>query len=132
MAKVKPFDAAEFLRDDVEMLAYIRAALEDGSPLLVASALGDVARARGMTKLSEETGLSRESLYKSLSGQRAPTTDTLFRVLAALDLKLDVRPVTPHLAAKRKMLPMKPRPQRPIKKSLRSGARSPAKQHEFA
>ncbi|ARU04727.1 putative addiction module antidote protein [Comamonas serinivorans] len=91
MVKTKPFDAAEFLTNDAEMLAYIQAALEDGDPLLVAAALGDVARARGMADLARKTGLSRESLYKGLSGESAPTTTTFFKVVEAFGLRLDIR-----------------------------------------
>ena len=59
--------------------------------LLGAAALGDIARARGMTQLARDTGLSRESLYKSLSGERAPSTDTLFKVMKALGFELKVQ-----------------------------------------
>lgn len=124
MAKIKPFDAAEFLQNDAEMLAYIRAALDDGDLLLVASALGDVARARGMSNLSASTGLSRESLYRSLSGKVVPTADTLFKVLLALDLKLDVQPIAAP-AVKRKAVVSKRPPARPVRKSLRPGVRTP-------
>ena len=68
----------------------MRQVMEDGNPALLGAALGDVARARGMSKLAKDTGLSRESLYKSLSGERAPSTDTLFKVMKALGLKLTV------------------------------------------
>ena len=57
----------------------------------VAAALGDVARARGMTQLARDTGLSRESLYKSLSGERAPSSDTLFKVIRAMGFKLSLQ-----------------------------------------
>ncbi len=66
--------------------------LTRSSGLLLGAALGDVARARGMSKLARDTGLSRESLYKSLSGERAPSSDTLFKVLKALGFKLTVAP----------------------------------------
>ncbi|KQP37463.1 addiction module antidote protein [Pseudorhodoferax sp. Leaf274] len=62
-------------------------------PALLAAALGDVAKARGMSQLARDTGLSRESLYKSLSGERAPSSDTLFKVLHALGLKITLSPV---------------------------------------
>ena len=75
--------------DDVE---YQRQVLEDGDPSLLAAALGDMARACGMAQLAKDTGLSRESLYKSLSGERAPSTDTLFKVMRALGFKLTVEP----------------------------------------
>jgi len=68
--------------------------MEDGDPALLAAALGDIARARGMTQLARDTGLSRESLYKSLSGERAPSSDTLFKVIHAMGFKLTVEPLT--------------------------------------
>jgi len=66
--------------------------LEDGDPTLLAAALGDIAKARGMTQLARDTGLSRESLYKSLSGERAPSSDTLFKVIHAMGFKLTLEP----------------------------------------
>ena len=64
--------------------------LEDNDPALLAAALGDIARARGMSELAKATGLSRESLYKSLSGERVPSTETLLKVIHALGLRLSV------------------------------------------
>jgi probable addiction module antidote protein len=92
MAKLKtrPFDMANYLSDEADVAEYMRQVMEDGDPALLGAALGDVARARGMTKLAKDTGLSRESLYKSLSGERAPSTDTLFKVMKALGLKLTI------------------------------------------
>ena len=90
--KTRPFDLVNYLQDEDDIAEYIRRVLEDGDPLLLGAALGDVARARGMSKLARDTGLSRESLYKSLSGERAPSSDTLFKVLKALGFKLTVAP----------------------------------------
>lgn len=92
MAKLKtrPFDMANYLSDEADVAEYMRQVMEDGVPALLGAALGDVARARGMSKLAKDTGLSRESLYKSLSGERAPSTDTLFKVTKALGLKLTI------------------------------------------
>jgi probable addiction module antidote protein len=92
MAKLKtrPFDMANYLNDEADVAEYMRQVMEDGDPALLGAALGDVARARGMSKLAKDTGLSRESLYKSLSGERAPSTDTLFKVMKALGLKLTI------------------------------------------
>lgn len=91
--KTRPFDASNYLQSDEDIAAYLQAAIEDGDPALLAAALGDVAKARGMTQLARDTGLSRESLYKSLSGERAPNSDTLFKVLRAMGFKLNVQPV---------------------------------------
>ena len=67
MAKIhtRPWDAAEHLETDEDMAAYLEAALEEGDPALVAAALGDIARAKGMAQIARETGLGRESLYKA-------------------------------------------------------------------
>lgn len=92
--KTRPFDAANYLNDEEDISAYLQVVMEDGDPELLAAALGDIARTRGMTQLAKDTGLSRESLYKSLSGERAPSSDTLFKVVRALGFKLTVQPVT--------------------------------------
>jgi probable addiction module antidote protein len=90
MAKMKtfPWDAAEHLNSEEEMAAYLEAALEEGEPALVAAALGDIARARGMTQLARETGLGRESLYKALSPNGNPEFSTILKVVRALGLRL--------------------------------------------
>jgi probable addiction module antidote protein len=88
----RPFDAANYLNSEEEMAQYLSVVLEDGDTSLLAAALGDIARARGMTQLARDTGLSRESLYKSLSGERAPNADTLFKVIRALGYELNIRP----------------------------------------
>ena len=73
------------------MAAYLEAALKEGEPSLVA-ALGDIARARGMTKLARETGLGRESLYKALSQSGNPEFSTIMKVVEALGLRLHASP----------------------------------------
>ena len=85
-----PYDVAEHLCTPEEMAAYLEACMEeaDGDAALVARALGDIARAKGMSQVASDTGLSRESLYKALSGDRNPTLDTVLRVVGALGLKL--------------------------------------------
>lgn len=90
----RSFDAAHYLQDEESIAEYLRAAVEDGDPALLAAALGDIARVRGMTQLARDTGLSRESLYKSLSGERAPNSDTLFKVIHAMGFKFSLEPVT--------------------------------------
>lgn len=89
----RPFDAANYLRDEDDVAEYLRQVLEEGDAAEIGAALGDIARARGMTRLARDTGLSRESLYKSLSGERAPSSDTLFKVMRALGFKLTVEPL---------------------------------------
>ncbi|MDD2976133.1 addiction module antidote protein [Aquabacterium sp.] len=89
--KLKAFDVADYLSSEEDMQAYLQVALEDGDPKLLAAALGDIAKARGMAQLAADTGLSRESLYKSLSGERAPSSETLFKVMKGLGFKLSVQ-----------------------------------------
>lgn len=91
--KTRPFDMANYLSSEEEIAEYLRQVLEDNDPAELAGALGDIARARGMTQLARDTGLSRESLYKSLSGERAPSSDTLFKVIHAMGFKLSLEPL---------------------------------------
>jgi len=84
------YDVAEHLRTPEEMAAYLEACLEeaDGDAAFVAKALGDIARAKGMTEVARDAGLSRESLYKALSGERTPSFDTILKVIGALGITL--------------------------------------------
>jgi len=86
------YDIAEHLRTPEEMAAYFEACLEeaDGDAAFIAKALGDIARVKGMSQIARDTGLSRESLYKALSGDRSPGFDTILKVMGALGLKLHV------------------------------------------
>ena len=88
--KTTRYDVAEHLRNPKEMAAYLEACLEEanGDAAFVAKALGDIARAKGMAQVARDAGLSRESLYKALSGERTPAFDTILKVLGALGLKL--------------------------------------------
>lgn len=88
--KTSRYDVTEHLRTPEEMAAYLEACLEeaDGDAAFVAKALGDIARAKGMTQVARDTGLSRESLYKALSGERTPSFDTILKVVEALGIKL--------------------------------------------
>jgi probable addiction module antidote protein len=88
------WDPAEHLETEADMAAYLEAALEEGDPALVAAALGDIARAKGMTQLARETGLGRESLYKALSPSGNPEFATVMKVVAALGLKLHAAPAS--------------------------------------
>ena len=84
------YDVAEHLRTPEEMAAYFEASLEEanGDAAFIAKALGDIARAKGMSQVARDAGLSRESLYKALSGERIPSFDTILKIVAALGLKL--------------------------------------------
>ena len=84
------WDPASHLSTVDDAAAYLEAALQDGNPLLVAAALGDIARAKGMSQIAREAGLGRESLYKSLSSSRNPELATVLKVISALGLQLHV------------------------------------------
>ena len=90
----KPFDVAEYLDTPAARGSYLRAMWEDsgGDPVMVATALGDVARAMGMSQIARDTGVAREALYKALSPQGNPELATIVRVLGAIGLELSVRP----------------------------------------
>lgn len=87
------YDVAEHLRTPKEMAAYLEACLQeaDGDAAFIAKALGDIARAKGMAQVARDSGLSRESLYKALSGDRSPGFDTILKVIEALGLKLHAK-----------------------------------------
>lgn len=87
------FDVQEHLRTPKQRAAYLEAAFEDGDPTLIANALGDVARAMGMADVARETGVTREGLYKALSGKGDPRLSTLAGVVKAMGLRLAVRPI---------------------------------------
>ena len=82
------FDPSKYLDDDEAIADYIRLAIEDGDPGLLAAALGDVARARGMTQVAQSAGLTREALYKALRPEAHSRFDTIQKVCKALGVKL--------------------------------------------
>ena len=86
--KTRPGDVVEHLETEEDMAAYLEAALEEGDPALVAAALGDIARAKGMSEIARETGLGRESLYKALSPEGNPEFATVLKIVKALGLRL--------------------------------------------
>ena len=93
MIKTRPFDMANYLNSDEDIAEYLVQALEDGDAALLAAALGDVARARNMAQLARDTGLTREGLYKALSGEGNPSLSTVMKVMKAMGLKLSVQPL---------------------------------------
>ena len=90
--KTRVWDVAEHLETKEDMAAYLEAALEDGGSALVAAALGDIARAKGMAYIARETGLGRESVYKALSPEGNPEFATVLKVVRALGLRLRATP----------------------------------------
>jgi probable addiction module antidote protein len=87
MPKLKPFDTSAFLDDDDVVAEYLAAALEDVNPDVFLAAVGQVAKARGMSAIAESTGLGRESLYKALTLGAKPRYDTVRKVLQGLGVK---------------------------------------------
>lgn len=85
--KISKWDVVEHLQTEEDMRLYFEACVEEGDTALIAAALGDIARARGMTQVARDTGLGRESLYKALSGEGNPEFDTIWKVAKALGLK---------------------------------------------
>ncbi len=88
--KTRPYDAANYLKTERQMTRYLQLALDDGSPALVADALGAIARAKGMAGVAQKAGLGRESLYKALSATGNPELGTVLKVIRALGLELRV------------------------------------------
>lgn len=90
--KLKKWDSSEHLQSEEDIANYLQACFDEAgdNPAFIAKALGNIARARGMSQLAKETGLGRESLYKSLSGEVSPSFDTILKVTTALGLKLTV------------------------------------------
>jgi probable addiction module antidote protein len=88
--KTMPWDASEHLKSEEDMAAYLEAAIEDGDAAVISAAIGDIARAKGMSQIASETGLGRESLYKALSPGGNPEFATILKVVRALGLKFHV------------------------------------------
>jgi probable addiction module antidote protein len=89
--KTTLWDPSEFLDSPESIAAYLEAAFEDGDPALIAAALGDIARAMGMTQLASRAGVTREALYKALSATGDPRLSTFLGVMKALGIKLTPR-----------------------------------------
>jgi probable addiction module antidote protein len=96
------FDASHYLDNAKSIAAYLTDILEANDAALLASALGDIARARGMTEIAKSAGITREALYKALRPDSAPRFDTVSRVCAALGVRLvaqAIHPATESVAA---------------------------------
>ena len=93
IAKTRPYDTANYLKNVEDIAGYLEAVLDVGDPELVAAALGDIARSKGMTQLARATGLGRESLYKALSPNGNPELATVLKVVRALGMTLTVKPL---------------------------------------
>jgi len=97
--KLRKWDSAEHLKTEEDMVMYLEACMEEAGDdaAFIAKALGNIARAKGMTQLAKETGLGRESLYKALSGEGNPSFGTILKVMHALGIKL--HPEIAHVRA---------------------------------
>ena len=93
LSEIPEFDAAEYLANDEDVAAYLTTILEENDAALLAAALGDIARARGMTQVAKDSGITREALYKALRPDASPRFDTVARVCKALGMKLVAQPV---------------------------------------
>jgi len=86
--KLKKWDVVEHLQTNEDMALYLEACLEEADPALIAAALGDIARARGMSQMAHDTGLTRENLDRALSGEGNPDFSTVIKVVKTLGLQL--------------------------------------------
>jgi probable addiction module antidote protein len=87
-----PWDAVDNLTSLEAERAYLESAFEDGDPAVIAAVIGDIARARGMSQIARDAGVSREAMYKSFRREGNPTLETLTNVMKALGMKLSVHP----------------------------------------
>lgn len=88
------YDTADYLKTEEDIAAYLEAVMEDGDPALITAALGDIARAKNVSQLARDVGMSREGLYKALSGEGNPTFATVMNVARALGLRMTFQ--VPH------------------------------------
>lgn len=96
ISELPEFDASDYLDSEEAISAYLNSILEENNPALLASALGDIAKARGMTKIAKDAGLTREALYKALRPNASPRFDTISRVCQSLGVKLVVQSINAH------------------------------------
>jgi probable addiction module antidote protein len=93
MVETRPFDVQNYLTTPEDRAAYLDAILDEGDPSLIASGLGEIAKAIGVTEFSRRTGISREAIYKGLVPGGNPTLDTIAKATKALGLRLTVAPI---------------------------------------
>lgn len=100
--KTTRWDASEYLDNDEAIAAYLNAAFEEGDPAFIAASIGHVAKAKGMSQIARETGLSRENLYRALGDGGNPELSTMTKVMRALGMRIRIAPAAPARPAKRK------------------------------
>lgn len=84
------FDVVDYLKTDADIAEYLTVVLEDGDPALFVAAIGDIARAKGMSDIAKKSGVTRESLYRALKIEARPRFETVTKVIHALGMKLSV------------------------------------------
>jgi probable addiction module antidote protein len=89
---LKKFDVSDYLNDEETIAEYLNAVLENGDPGLLLAAIGDIAKAKGMKQIAQESGLGRESLYKALTPGAKPRFETVMKVLKVLGVNLSMKP----------------------------------------
>jgi probable addiction module antidote protein len=90
ISELPRFDVVDYLKTEEDIAGYLTAVLEDGDPALFVAAIGDIARAKGMSEIAKKSGVTRESLYRSLKIEARPRFETVTRVIHALGMKLSV------------------------------------------
>jgi probable addiction module antidote protein len=100
--KTTRWDASEFLDSDAAIAAYLNAAFEEGDPGFIAASIGNVAKAKGMSQIARETGLSRENLYRALGDGGNPELSTMTKVIRALGMRIQITPATPARPTRRR------------------------------
>jgi probable addiction module antidote protein len=93
VSELPEFDAAQYLNSEEDIAAYLTTVIEENDSSLLAAALGDIARARGMSQVAKESGITREALYKALRPGSEPRFETVSRVCAALGVRLVAQPI---------------------------------------
>ena len=92
--KITRWDILDYLDNEVSIAAYLQVVLDENNPAGIVTAIGDVVRARGVNRMAEEMGVSREGLYKSFSGNRKPNIETVFKALDKLGMRITIQPKT--------------------------------------
>jgi probable addiction module antidote protein len=100
--ELKPWDTAEFLKTPIDVAYYLEAVFEDGDDAEIKHALGVVARAKGMTKIAKDTGLTREALYKALKADGDPKLSTFLAVMRALGMRVVAKPAREKTRSRKK------------------------------
>lgn len=93
IADLPTYDASDYLDSEEAMAEYLNAIIAENDPALLASALGDIAKARGMAQIAQDAGIGRESLYKALRSNASPRYETIAKVIGALGFKITVQSV---------------------------------------